>query len=129
MSFAILYIGMILIDPGMAPAFIPEMNTSYEVDGWIFFSRDKLGHFFLIGMAAFFLNFVLQAKTIHLRGFSIYLGSLIIALLVTVEEFRQVPLTDRSFEMFDIFYNFAGIFILGRVGAWLVKKMELSIKA
>lgn len=122
--FILIYIGLVLVNPELAPDFIPKMNRSYQIDGWIIFGRDKLGHFFLIGFAALALNFLLWAKRINIFGFSLLLGSVIIAVLVTLEELRQVPLTNRHFEMFDIFYNFAGILIFGRLGAWLVKKIE-----
>ena len=120
----IVYIGAIMIKPDLAPGFIPDMECSYELGGWLILGRDKIGHFFLMGLAALSLNVLLKAKEITFRGSSFLLGSIIIALIVTLEELRQIPLPHRNFEIFDIFYNFAGIFILGRIGAWLVRKLE-----
>ncbi|MFT4667279.1 MAG: hypothetical protein ACI8YQ_003752 [Polaribacter sp.] len=114
----------VIINPGLAPGFIPKIYSRYEVDGWIFFSHDKVGHFFLIGLAALVLNFLLQAKRVKVFKMPFLLGSIIVAVLVTIEELRQVPLTDRSFEMLDMFYNFAGIFVFGRVGAWLARQFS-----
>ncbi|MFK7807731.1 MAG: hypothetical protein AB8F74_08040 [Saprospiraceae bacterium] len=129
LGLLIVYIGAILLEPDLAPDFIPDMDSKFEKGGWIFFSRDKLGHFFLIGLAALALNFILEGRKVRIFKWSFLLGSVIIATVVTLEEFRQVPLTNRHFEMFDIFYNFAGILVLGRVGAWLAKKMNRSASA
>ncbi len=123
-TILLIYIIAIIINPSLAPDFIPEIDSRYEVDGWIFFSEDKVGHFFLIGLAALMLNFLLQAKRVKIFNVPFLLGSIIVAVLVTLEEFRQVPLTNRSFEMLDIFYNFAGIFVFGRVGAWLALRFD-----
>jgi hypothetical protein len=119
----LLYIGLIVLEPDIfAPGFLPDMEQRYEVAGWIIFSRDKLGHIFISGLAALVLNVLLNARRFSIRGYSFLLGSVIIAVIFTVEEFRQVPLINRSFEMFDMFYNFAGVLIFGRVGEWLAKK-------
>jgi len=115
------YIISVLINPQLAPSFLPEINSRYEIGGWIIFAEDKVGHFFLIGLAALISNFLLQARRVKLFGIPFLLGSVIVAVFVTFEEFRQVPLTNRSFEILDIFYNFAGIFVFGRVGAWLAQ--------
>lgn len=121
LTFIILLICIVavILDPGLVPDSTPKIKSRYEVDGWIFYSYDKVGHFFLIGLAALMLNFLLQAKRIKLFEIPLLLGSVIVAILMTLEELRQVPLTNRSFELLDIFYNFAGIFVFGRVGAWL----------
>jgi hypothetical protein len=122
----LLYIGLIVVEPDIfAPDIFPEMEGRYEIDGWVIFSRDKLGHILISGLAALVSNLLLKAKTISFKGFSFLLGSVITTVIFTLEEFRQVPLANRSFEMFDMFYNFAGILIFGRVGAWLVKRKWL----
>jgi hypothetical protein len=119
----LVYIGLIVLLPDIfAPAILPDMENNYIIDGWVIFSRDKLGHIFISGLAALILNVLLKAKRVSVRGYSFLLGSVIIAVIFTLEEFRQIPLADRHFEMFDMFYNFAGILIFGRVGEWLAKK-------
>ena len=112
----------LIVDPELVPDFIPDKKWNYQIEGWTVWGRDKLGHFLLMGAASLILNFLLRAKRVRFIGLDWLLGSMILAVLVTVEELRQVPLPDRSFEIFDLFYNFAGIFIFGRVGAWLSNK-------
>jgi hypothetical protein len=119
----LVYIGLIVLEPDFfAPVILPDMESIYEIDGWVIFSRDKLGHIFISGLAALILNVLLKAKRVSIRGYSFLLGSFIVALIFTLEEFRQIPLEERRFEMFDMFYNFAGVLIFGRVGEWLSKK-------
>lgn len=119
----LIYVFAVLYDPTIASYVLPSMHHyRYEVGGWILLSRDKVGHFFLIGGAALTLNFFLKAKSFQIGHFSFLWGSAIIGLLVILEELRQIPIVARHFELLDIFYSFAGIFILGRIGAWLYKK-------
>ncbi len=123
---ATMFLGIvaIIVEPDLIPGFVPKKDLDYVVDGWRIIGRDKLGHFFLTGMGALLLNILLKAKKVNWLGFSFLLGSAIMVVLVSLEELRQVPLPDRNFELFDLFYNFAGILLLGWLGAWLIQRRE-----
>ena len=83
---------------------------------------DKLGHFLLIGTLAFLVNASLGARRIRLGPLQPLLGSLLVTLVVTAEEFSQIFLAHRSFDLMDLTADFVGILILGRLAAHLIRK-------
>ncbi len=76
---------------------------------------DKIGHFFLMGIFSLLVNLALSAKTIRLWKFKYLLGSLIVSALVTLEEFSQIFVRERTFDAEDLIVDFAGIFIFGEL--------------
>src|SRR5215210_361809 len=51
---------------------------------------DKLGHLVLMGLFSFLLNMTLKCRTWRIWKIEISRGSLIVALIVTAEEFSQL---------------------------------------
>lgn len=84
---------------------------------------DKVGHFCLMGMFAFLLNLTLRAKTISVWRFNYLLGSLIVATVVTLEEFSQIYISGRTFDLIDLLFDFAGIFIFGEIARFVYWKL------
>lgn len=76
---------------------------------------DKVLHFFLIGLLAFFINQNMNNKTVKLWSVDLMVGSLIVSGIFTLEEFSQLFLTYRSFSFADMFANYAGIFLFGKL--------------
>lgn len=72
---------------------------------------DKLGHFFLFGGLAFSLNYALRLRSIRVAFISIPLGSLVVLSFAILEEFTQVYIPSRSFDMFDIYSDVAGVLL------------------
>lgn len=70
---------------------------------------DKAGHFFLLGVMALLLNHALAYRTCSIRFTRVQLGGLVILVLITVEEFSQLWLTSRTFDLGDLFANGLGI--------------------
>ena len=89
----------------------------YDVPG-----GDKLGHFLLIGTLAFLVNATLHARRIQLGRLRPLLGSLLVTLVVSAEEFSQLFLVHRSFDLLDLTADYVGILILGRLAARLSSK-------
>lgn len=87
---------------------------------------DKVGHFALMGMAAFLLNLSLRCKQILFFNHPILLGSVIVACLVTLEEGSQLFLTYRSFDLLDLSADFLGIYVFGQLALWLYTKRQGS---
>ena len=87
---------------------------------------DKLGHFLLIGTLAFLVNASLGARRTRIGPLQPLLGSLLVALVVTAEEFSQIFLVHRSFDLLDLTADFVGILILGRLAAFLSQKENVS---
>ncbi len=79
---------------------------------------DKSGHFLLIGGFAFVVNYSLACRQISLRGKKIFLGSAIVALLTVLEEFSQLFIRYRTFDLLDLTFDFLGIWFFG----WLAKR-------
>ena len=83
---------------------------------------DKLGHFCLMGGFSFLLNLVLKAKTFRLLKINVLLGSLIVLLVVTIEEFSQLFVSGRSFDWSDLVFDYMGIFIFGKLAEFLYRR-------
>ena len=82
-----------------------------EVFAWIdrYPGSDKAGHFLLIGALALSLNWALRGRRVRLGRLIVQLGGLVIAAVITVEEFSQLWIPARSFDWADLVANYAGI--------------------
>ena len=76
---------------------------------------DKLGHFFLMGFFSFLMNLVLQAKTFQIWKIRFLSGSLFVLTIVTLEEFSQIFISGRTFDLKDLIADFAGIIFFGEL--------------
>jgi len=85
---------------------------------------DKVGHFILMGLLSFFVNMVLQASRVHVFSFDLLKGSLIVLLIVTIEEFSQTLLKFRGFSIVDLIFDYTGIIIFGYLAAILVNRQR-----
>ncbi|MET0752173.1 MAG: VanZ family protein [Pyrinomonadaceae bacterium] len=83
---------------------------------------DKVGHFFLMGMFSLMLNLALNARTFRLWKIQFLLGTLIVLIVVTIEEFSQKFIRGRSFDLTDLVVDFAGIFIFGELARLICRK-------
>lgn len=72
---------------------------------------DKIMHFLLIGGLAFMVNFSLKCAMWRIGAWSILKGSVIVAVIITLEEISQYFLPNRSFDLIDLAANYAGIII------------------
>jgi polysaccharide biosynthesis protein VpsQ len=85
---------------------------------------DAVGHFILMGAMALLVNLCLRARRLKLGPVGILLGSIIVAIVVTAEEFSQIFLEHRTFSWLDLGADYLGIFILGRVSLILVRTKQ-----
>jgi polysaccharide biosynthesis protein VpsQ len=83
---------------------------------------DKVGHFLLMGMFSFLLNLTLNAKTFRIARVNFLLGTLIVLVVVTIEEFSQIFVRGRSFDLTDLIVDFAGILIFGELARLICRK-------
>jgi polysaccharide biosynthesis protein VpsQ len=83
---------------------------------------DKLGHFLLMGFFAFLLNLVLNARTVRLWKFRYLLGSLIVLIVVTLEEISQKFVAGRTFDGSDLIFDFLGIFLFGELARFICRR-------
>ena len=87
---------------------------------------DKLGHLILMGLFSFLLNMALGCRTWRVRQFELLRGSLIVALVVTLEEFSQLFFRTRTFDAVDLVFDYLGIFSFGLLAYFLTKRRRLA---
>lgn len=108
---AVFVLALILIislaDLGQMPAFITWL---YAYPG-----GDKLGHFILMGLLSALLNLSLGCRRLHLGQFSVLVGSLAAALVVTLEEISQTAFASRSFSLVDLGFSWLGSWVFGLI--------------
>ena len=85
---------------------------------------DKVGHFVLMGGLSFLVNLALRAKTVSIWKIQYLLGSLIVLLIVTIEEFSQMFISGRAFDWGDLVADYLGIFIFGELARFCVGRMK-----
>lgn len=83
---------------------------------------DKMAHFLLVGGVAFFVNLLLEVKKIKLAGKEILLGSFVVFVFITLEEFSQLFLIRRNFDLIDMSANYLGILLFGQLALWICNK-------
>lgn len=74
---------------------------------------DKLGHFLLMGMAAFLINMALSDRSFSVGRILVPYGPFVFAILVTLEEISQQFFPNRTYSLVDLAFSFAGILVLG----------------
>jgi VanZ family protein len=86
---------------------------------------DKLGHLLLMGMLSFLLNLTLSCRWMRVWKIELLKGSLIVAVIVTLEEFSQIFVKYRTFDLGDLFFDYVGIFFFGMF-AYLLTRRKMS---
>jgi polysaccharide biosynthesis protein VpsQ len=85
---------------------------------------DKAGHFFLIGLLAFFLNVSLRCRTFRFAGRDWLLGGAIVLGLAAAEECSQLRLPHRTFSAGDFAADLAGIWAFGWLARAILRRPE-----
>lgn len=70
---------------------------------------DKVGHFVLVGLLALAVNVLLSRRWVRLGAWSVLLGSVLVALGITLEEFSQTFFSARTFSLVDLAFSYLGI--------------------
>lgn len=86
---------------------------------------DKLGHFLLVGFLALAINLSWKSACFRWSWGSILKGSLIVFILITLEEISQLFILYRHFDLGDLVSNYLGILLLGHLAIYLSPR-ELS---
>ena len=116
--YAVCFLGLVLaVDLGWAES-LREMADQVP---W----GDKLCHLIFVGGLAFLLNMTLLGKRIQIGPMSLFVSTLALVPLMTVEEFSQRWLTNRTFSLADLACNYVAIVMFGWLAAcWLSKSNE-----
>jgi len=93
------FIGVVLLtaDLGLMPNVIGDSGL------------DKIGHFILIGIFAWLFNSAFRLGEISLVGLRIFVGTIVVVTVVTLEEVAQLWIHTRRFELIDLLADYLGI--------------------
>jgi polysaccharide biosynthesis protein VpsQ len=80
---------------------------------------DTIGHFILIGIAAFLSHLALNKRKINCLNLRIPHAAIIVSLLTLIEECLQKLSPNRSFDLLDLASDLCGIIIF----TWLAEKI------
>ncbi len=115
----VLILIVVIANLGLGSTYFPFI---YSIPG-----LDKIGHLFLMGVLSFLVNFLLKAKKVQILSFSFLIGSLVVILVVALEELSQLFLIYRAFSWLDLVFDLGGIFLGGQLAAWLKKRQTEGI--
>ncbi len=88
---------------------------------YAFPNGDKIAHFLLLGTLSLLVNLGFNNERTRFLG--IRRGSLLLAILITLEECSQIYIDNRKFSLMDLMANLGGIIIMGELGAALRRLM------
>ncbi len=94
-----------------------DYNFAFRVVGYIPYG-DKICHALLYGMMAWLLNYGLHFRKMW---FLPYPGSVIVLIFAILEECTQYYIPSRTFDLWDIGADFAGIILLS---FWKIGKIQ-----
>ncbi|MCP4712082.1 MAG: hypothetical protein GY869_25960 [Planctomycetes bacterium] len=83
--------------------------------------NDHTGHFILMGILAFLITLSFPNKTIKLGPFNLNLALLIVTAIITAEEFSQIFIKTRGFDLQDLACDYLGILTFGLIALRLKK--------
>lgn len=83
---------------------------------------DTIGHFILIGIAAFLAHLALNKRSINCFNIPIPLAAIIVSLFTVTEECLQKLSPNRTFDLLDLVSDFCGIVLF----TWLAERQKLN---
>lgn len=83
---------------------------------------DKLSHFFLVGLLTLLINLSFQNKKISIRSRKWLLGSVLVLIVVTLEELSQALIPSRNMDPLDLVANFIGVFVFGLLAKYILPR-------
>jgi VanZ family protein len=104
-----------------SPATQPLFHFVYKVP-----YGDKIGHFCLMGVFSFLLNWALEARRFKAWKINFPFGNLIALFVVTAEEVSQIWVRGRTFDWGDLLFDFVGILLFGELARFVVKRQMLT---
>ena len=87
---------------------------------------DKSGHLILMGLLSLTVNLSFQCTQWQVGQRTFLKGSVIVAILVTLEEISQLFVSNRTFDWSDLLADYLGIWLFGQL-AWYLKPINRSV--
>lgn len=72
--------------------------------------QDKTAHFALFFTISLVVNMLLNFKYLYILNKKVLLGSIIVFSIAFIEEFSQLFLVGRTFDLIDLLADFLGVF-------------------
>lgn len=111
------WIGLVLMI-GLIVGTLYKVNQgqSYFLVVWLqqLPNGDKIGHTIIFGVLTFVLNLTLLGKSVKL-GVSMNLALLLVGLFAVIEEFSQLFIVSRNFDVLDLACDGLGMWIFYRL--------------
>jgi VanZ family protein len=79
-----------------------------------------------MGLFSFLVNLALNARGVKIGKINFLLGSLIVLPVVVIEEFSQLWVRGRTFDLGDLLCDFAGILLFGELARMIVRRRNLG---
>ena len=89
---------------------------------------DKVVHFLMIGLLAFLINLSLKNRKVSIGQRKWLAGSIIVACLITLEEFSQMFIPSRNLDCQDMAANLLGICFIGPLATWFKLKPDRPVQ-
>jgi VanZ family protein len=81
---------------------------------------DKLGHFVLMGGLTLVINLAVHCHQFRLGRYHVLTASVVLAILITLEEVSQLFIATRHFDLFDLSADYLGILFF----SWLALRWQ-----
>ncbi|MCG9747640.1 VanZ family protein [Shewanella sp. Isolate8] len=85
---------------------------------------DKLGHMILFGTLTLFANVGSHFRRVSLGKVRPYLGAVVVAIVVIIEECSQQYFPSRTFDGYDLLADGVGIMLFSMVSLYLEKRFS-----
>ena len=89
---------------------------------------DKYGHFLLMGSLAFLVNLSLSCRVVRIAGRGFLLGSLVVLVLITIEEISQRFIPYRTFDLTDLLADYLGVFVFSWLALVVQKRRAVALE-
>ena len=86
---------------------------------------DKLSHFLLVGLLTLLVNLSFRNRRISIGSRTWLLGSVLVLIVITLEELSQSLIPSRNLDAMDLLANYLGVFVFGQVAKYLVPRPVL----
>jgi polysaccharide biosynthesis protein VpsQ len=87
---------------------------------------DKTGHFLLMGILSFLATLTMAPRRFKMGRLTLPLGSVCVAIVVTMEEFSQIFIRSRGFSWGDLAADYCGIICFGIVATLILARKKTN---
>ena len=82
---------------------------------------DKIAHIIFMGVLSYLVNLIIFPRTVDVYQKTFLLGTFLMVVFVTVEEFSQIFIPGRYFDLLDLALSYIGI----GLSAWLFDRFKV----